>query len=157
VAIGRVGEGDVIASGSDDGTVRVWDPRNGRPIGDPLAGTSIVEAVALGRVGERDLIVSGSIDHMVRVWDALSGQPMGDPLTGHTGPIYAVAIGRVGERDVIVSGSGDGTVRVWNATNLTCMNTVDLVGSVSAVSLGHDGQLVIAVGRALCLFVASTS
>ena len=38
VAIGRAGDRDVIVSGSDDGTVRVWDAVTGDPVGDPLTG-----------------------------------------------------------------------------------------------------------------------
>ena len=116
VAIGRIGDRDVIVSGSEDGTVRVWDAAAGQPRGDPLTGhTGWVNAVAIGRIGDRDVIVSGGSDRTVRVWDAAAGQPRGDPLTGHTGWVNAVAIGRIGDRDVIVSGSEDGTVRVWDA------------------------------------------
>ena len=38
VAIGRAGDRDIIVSGSDDGTVRIWDAVTGNPVGDPLAG-----------------------------------------------------------------------------------------------------------------------
>ena len=37
VAIGRAGDRDVIVSGSDDGTVRVWDAVTGDPSDGPLA------------------------------------------------------------------------------------------------------------------------
>jgi WD40 repeat protein len=60
VALGRVGNRDVIASGGDDRTVRIWDAHTGQPIGQPLTGHSgNVRAVALGRVGDRDVIISG--------------------------------------------------------------------------------------------------
>ena len=112
VAIGRAGDRDVIVSGSDDGTVRVWDAVTGDPAGDPLADhDGPVSAVAIGRAGDRDVIVSGSDDGTVQVWDAVTGDPAGDSLAGHDGPVNAVAIGRAGDRDVIVSGSDDGTVR----------------------------------------------
>ena len=35
VAVGRAGDRDVIVSGSDDGTVRVWDAVTGDPAGEP--------------------------------------------------------------------------------------------------------------------------
>ena len=38
MAIGRIGDRDVIVSGSVDGTVRVWDAATGRLRGDPLTG-----------------------------------------------------------------------------------------------------------------------
>ena len=61
MAIGRIGDRDVIVSGSWDKTVRVWDAAIGRPRGEPLTGhTGSVNAVAIGRIGDRDVIVSGS-------------------------------------------------------------------------------------------------
>src|SRR5574342_410006 len=60
VAIGRVGDRDVIISGGGDATVRIWDAETGPPVGDPLTGhTGRVWAVAIGRVGDRDVIISG--------------------------------------------------------------------------------------------------
>ena len=38
MAIGRIGDRDVIVSGSWDQTVRVWDAATGQPRGDPLTG-----------------------------------------------------------------------------------------------------------------------
>ena len=39
VAVGRAGGRDVIVSGSDDGTVRVWDAATGRPAVTRWPGT----------------------------------------------------------------------------------------------------------------------
>ena len=118
VAIGQLGDREVIVSASEDQTVRVWDAASGEPIGEPLTGhTGSVKAVAIGRLGDREVIVSASEDQTVRVWDAASGEPIGEPLTGHTDTVSAVAIGRVDNREVIVSGGWDETVRVWDAAS----------------------------------------
>ena len=140
VAVGRVGEREVIVSGGVDATVRVWDAASGGPLGAPLTGhTSRVTAVAVGRVGEREVIVSGGLGGTVRVWDAASGGPLGAPLTGHTGPVTAVALGRVGEREVIVSGGVDGTVRVWDAASGGPLGEA-LTGHTGAVAVGRVGE-----------------
>jgi WD40 repeat protein len=66
VAIGRLGDRDVIVSGSADDTVRIWD----------ITGhTRRVNAVAIGSLGDRDVIVSGSDDGTVRIWE-----PYGHPI-----------------------------------------------------------------------------
>ena len=143
VAIGRIGDHDVIVSGGDDKAVRVWDAATGQPRGDPLTGhTGYVTAVAIGRIGDRDVIVSGSWDQTVRVWDAATGQPRGDPLTGHTSYVTAVAIGRIGDRDVIVSGSWDQTVRVWDAATGQPRGDplTGHTGYVNAVAIGQIGD-----------------
>ena len=87
VAVGRAGGRDVIVSGSDDGTVRVWDAVTGDPAGSPLADIELrVNAVATGRAGDRDVIVSGSDDGMVRVWDAVTAT-----RSGHGWPVMTTA------------------------------------------------------------------
>ena len=114
LAIGRLGNRDVIVSGGGrDATVRIWD-EHGHPIGTPLTGhEGDVTSVAIGRLGNQDVIVSGSEDATVRIWDE-HGHPIGTPLTGHEGDVTSVAIGRLGNQDVIVSGSEDATVRIWD-------------------------------------------
>ena len=38
VALGTVGDRAIVSSAGDDGTVRVWDPVVGEPVGEPLRG-----------------------------------------------------------------------------------------------------------------------
>jgi WD40 repeat protein len=147
---------EVIVSGSNDDTVRVWDAGTGQPLGKPIGHASSVNAVALGSVSGREVIVSGSGDRTVRVWDAGSGQPLGEPLTGNTDLVMAVALGSVAGREVIVSGSNDDTVRIWGYMNSTDI-TVDLLASVEALGLTNPGILCVATDRALSAFAIPTS
>jgi WD40 repeat protein/V8-like Glu-specific endopeptidase len=142
VAVGRLDGRDVVVSGSDDETVRIWDGA-GAPVCDPLTGhTSSVFAVAVGRLDGRDVVVSGSYDETVRIWDG-AGAPVGAPLTGHTSPVRAVAVGRLDGHDVVVSGSNDHTVRIWDGAGAPVGNPLtgyDLwVGAMAVGRLdGHD-------------------
>jgi WD40 repeat protein len=70
VALGRVGERDLVISAGRDRTVRLWDASTGEQVGEPLTGhNGPVLAVAVGRVGGRHVVASASDDRTVRLWD----------------------------------------------------------------------------------------
>ena len=71
----------MVISGSDDGTVRVWDLATGAPVGDPFTGHSGgVRAVAAAELDGRPVVISGSSDQTVRVWDLATGDPGRRPV-----------------------------------------------------------------------------
>ena len=107
----------LLATGSRDETVRLWDPATGTPVGEPLTGhTDRVEAVcAVPGPGGRTLLATGSGDETVRLWDPVTGTPVGEPLTGHTDRVEAVcAVPGSGGRTLLATGGRDGTVRLWD-------------------------------------------
>ena len=105
----------VAVTGSNDGSVRVWDLVSGQPLGEPMIGhTGIVTAVACTAVDGRPVAVTGSNRGSVRVWDLVSGQSLGEPMTGHNSAVTAVACTAINGRPVAVTGSNDMSVRVWD-------------------------------------------
>jgi WD40 repeat protein len=107
----------LLASGSDDGTVRLWDPAAGAPVGPPLTGhTTWVRAVAAVPMPDgRTLLASGGDDGTVRLWDPVGGGPVGPPLTAHTSSVRAVAtVSMIDGRTLLASGGRDGMVRLWD-------------------------------------------
>ena len=56
-----VRDGRPLASGSDDDTVRLWDPATGQPIGDPLGTPAMVADVAFSPDGRRLATAVGTI------------------------------------------------------------------------------------------------
>ena len=61
-------DGRLLATASDDQTVRLWDVPTGRPHGEPLAGhTGAVSDVAFSPDGR--LLATASADSTVRLWD----------------------------------------------------------------------------------------
>lgn len=114
----------LLASASRDGTVRLWDPDSGAPIGRPLVGhTGRVEAVAFGvGAGGQPLLASGGSDGTVRLWDPHAGSGDGEPVTGHSAEVSSVAVSTTaGGQPLLASGSRDGTVRLWDPVNGTSL------------------------------------
>ena len=68
----------LLASAGSDGTVRLWDPAAGTPVGDPLEGhTGWVNAVAAVPLPDgRVLLASAGGDSTVRLWDPATRTPV---------------------------------------------------------------------------------
>lgn len=87
-------DGNLVATGGDDGKVRLWDPTTGNPTGMPFAASGPILALAFSPVG--GLLVTGSADGMAQVWDVRTGLPQG-PALRHSGRVQAVTFSDDGE------------------------------------------------------------
>ncbi|MFI0405647.1 WD40 repeat domain-containing serine/threonine protein kinase [Actinomadura sp. 3N508] len=131
----------LLATGSHDNTVQLWDAATGEPAGqaaDTKLGrlweattrrstgrtrtghTKPVRAVAFAPkpVDGELLLATGSDDKTVRLWNAVTRKPVGEPLTGHTRPVRAAAFAPQpvpGPGLLLATGSDDKAVRLWNA------------------------------------------
>ena len=80
--------GQSVATGSDDGTARLWDPVTGAPLSPPLAHSGPVLALAYSPDGTT--LATASEDQQARLWNAASGLPRGEPMR-HSGPVTSLA------------------------------------------------------------------
>jgi WD40 repeat protein len=132
-------DGRRIATGSWDGTVRIWDAQTGAELARIEGFDDVVTSVSYSSDGRS--IVGGSRDGTVRICDARTGVGL-NRLDGHTDQVTSVAYSPDGRR--IVSGSNDRTVRVWDAT--TGAELARLEGheeTVESVAFGLDGRCVV--------------
>ncbi|WP_432077083.1 hypothetical protein [Streptomyces wuyuanensis] len=106
----------LLASGSDDGTVLIWDPVRGEAVGDPvtLHEGAVLSITEFGAPGGRILLATGGADGTVRIWDPVRGEAVGESLTGHDDWVRSVAAFEDADgQTLLATGGGDGTVRVW--------------------------------------------
>ena len=76
-------DGRTLASGSADGTARVWDVATRKQLGSPLTASTLpVTSVAFSPDG-RTLAVGGAYG-TVQLWDLATHRPLGTPLTAST-------------------------------------------------------------------------
>jgi WD40 repeat protein len=109
-------EGKILASGSEDKSVRLWNPSSGRQLHVLYGHTGPVRALAFSRDGR--LLASGADDHTIRLWDMTSARLVG-VLEGHHEAVIALNFSPDGQQ--LVSGGGNangegggGSVRLWD-------------------------------------------
>ncbi len=128
-------DGNRLASGSWDKTVKVWDARTGRELLTLQGHTAPVTSLAFNPDGTH--LASGGFDGTVKVWDARTGQEL-LTLKGHTGGVHSVAFSPDGAR--LASGSYDRTVIVWDArTGQELLTFKGHTGGVWSVAFSPDG------------------
>jgi len=126
----------IIASGSDDNTVKIWDRISGEHKITLNGHTDGVTSVAFSPDG--NTLASGSWDNTVRIWDATTGEQI-TTLNGHTDRITSVAFSSDG--NTLASGSWDNTVRIWNATTGEQITTLKgHTDRINAVAFSPDGD-----------------
>ena len=121
----------VIASGSDDKSIRLWYVETGKMHPRQLIGhSSYVYSLAFSPKG--NMLASGSYDEALFLWDVRTQRLMRSH-PAHSDPIGGVDFVRDGT--LIVSCSSDGLIRVWDTATGQCLRTLvheDNAGVTSA-------------------------
>ena len=106
-------DGAVIALGYRDGSIQLWDPMAGTPLGEPVRGhEGAVNDMAFTPGGS--LLVTAGDDETLRRWNVSdpSEVPSSSIIGGHEGIVWRLAVSPDGDR--VASASEDGTVREWD-------------------------------------------
>ena len=115
-----------LASGSGDGTVKLWNAATHTNIATLEGHTDWIASVAFSPDGT--MIASGSGDGTVKLWNAATHTNIAT-LEGHTNEIASVAFSPDGT--TIASGSGDGIIKLWDVA--THQNTTTFGGYDAAI------------------------
>ena len=114
-----------LASGGDDGTVKIWDVTTGELVANCKGHTAPVQSVTFAPDGQT--VASGSRDNTIRLWDVPTGNPVA--TYNHTAPAQSVAFAPDGHW--LASGGADATAQVWDVT--TGQRVATLVGHTAPV------------------------
>ena len=99
---------EMLVSGSDDGCIGLWDPRQKRAI-DFIETEFPITAIAVAEAGNE--LYSGGIDNDIKVWD-MRKKAAAYSMGGHTDTVTSLQVSP--DTQALLSNSHDGTVRTWD-------------------------------------------
>jgi WD40 repeat protein len=127
----------LLASGSHDGTIKLWEVASGSLVRTLTGHTSTVRSVAFSPDGR--LLASGSADETIKLWDVASGREV-RTLSGHTDRVWSVAFSPDGR--LLASGSYDRTIKLWDVASGSLVRTLSgHTFIVWSVAFSPDGRL----------------
>ena len=102
--------GELLLTGSQDQTARLWNARTGRPLRELSGHGGLLTTAVFSPDGSR--VLTTSLDGLGRLWEVETGE-LKATLRGHSEPIEMGAFSASGDR--IITASQDHTMRVWDA------------------------------------------
>jgi WD40 repeat protein len=128
-------DGTRLATGSYDGTAKVWDAAGGRVLLTLRGHRGLVYCVSWSPDGMR--LATGSQDNTAKVWDAADGQVL-HTLERHTNSVTSVYWSPDGTR--LATGSGDNTAKIWDASGRRMLHNLEgHASAVRSLSWSPDG------------------
>jgi WD40 repeat protein len=130
-------DGKLIASGSHDQTLKIWDVKSRRELATLRGHTLPVICVAWAPGGE--ILATGGWDRSVRLWD-VAGRREKAILKGHSESVSSVAF--FPDSKTLATGSLDGSTKLWEAASHREIATLrdDSNRGVNAIAISPDGR-----------------
>ena len=135
-------DGTLLASGSGDGTIKVWKVETREEVAALDGHTGRVVALDFSRDGT--LLASGARDNTVKLWNVKTGTHVAT-LEGHTDGIFSLAFLPDGTLASKAWGDG-GTVKLWDVTTESQISTFD-TDVTGTVAFSPDGTILASPSR----------
>jgi WD40 repeat protein len=129
--------GKMVATGSYDMTIKLWDVDNRREVTTLKGHTDTVYGVRFSPDGH--ILASCSADKSIKLWDIASRKEL-TSFREQEKAVYALAF--TGNGKALVSGDGAGSVRRWDLAGNTVWHKRPHTKAVRSVATSPDGTIV---------------
>ncbi|MGC9523936.1 MAG: protein kinase domain-containing protein [Limnospira sp.] len=131
-------DGQILAGGSFDRTVRLWRPDTGEWIASFLTPSQPILAVAFSPDGR--LLAGGSGDGKVHLWDWATRNEVGTIAAHGDGRVsVSAAFSPLG--DAIATAGDDGIVHIWAIETGQLRRSLQHLRGINGLAYAPDGQL----------------
>lgn len=141
-----MGQGQLLASCSDDMTLKIWSMKQDTWVHDLQAHSKEIYTIKWSPTGPGTqnpnmnlILASASFDSTVRLWDVEKGVCI-HTLTKHTEPVYSVAFSPDGK--FLASGSFDKCVHIWSTQTGSLVHSYKGTGGIFEVCWNSRGTKV---------------
>ena len=121
-------DGNILATGSRDGTAKLWNASNGSLITTLEGHSNPVSTLAFNpdgnilATGSSDILGTGNEESTVKLWRVSDGSLI-TTLEGHIDSIGTLAFHPEG--DILATGSWDGTAKLWRVSDGSLITTLE--------------------------------
>lgn len=107
-------DNNVLASGDENGTIRLWDISSNLPLSTLTGHTGAVYTLCF--LDDYMLVSGGGKDNVIRIWDTFKKQEI-RILKGHSSPVRTLTF--INDTSILASSGDDGTIFLWDWNRVT--------------------------------------
>jgi WD40 repeat protein len=132
----------MLASGSSDGSIKLWDISSRREVRTLTGHTDSITSIEFSE--DRKTVAAGSSDGSLLIWD-VRNDDASVQLTRGPDPMWSACLSPDGSK--LAVGTDSGSISMWDIRSKTHVGTFVHGEPVNVVAVSPDGKVMASGGR----------